>query len=397
MLSEPEIIELMGDLESFRVERTRSVSDTDKFREAICSFANDMAGSGLPGYLLIGVDDKTGRPSGLAVTDDLLKQLASYASDGSILPAPALIAYKHELSTGEGGIAVVEVRPHHLPPVRYKGRICIRVGPRKGMANEAQERILNERRVSGAKPFDNLPSLGASLSDLAVDLFLNTYRPEAVDAEVIAENHRSIEQQMASLRLFDLRAGCPTNAAILLFAKDPLAWLPNAYLEYVKFDGPGLSDTPVLQKSFSGDLLSMLRSLDAFVRQIPGGRPIATSALQETLVVDYPEIAIRELLMNSVMHRSYESASPIRFFHFTDRLEIQSPGPLYGDATRENFPRQTSYRNPTVAEAMKILGFVNRYGRGVHRAQDALRRNGSPEARFEFGDTYFLVTIPAHS
>lgn len=176
MLSEPEIIELMGDLESFRVERTRSVSDTDKFREAICSFANDMAGSGLPGYLLIGVDDKTGRPSGLAVTDDLLKQLASYASDGSILPAPALIAYKHELSTGEGGIAVVEVRPHHLPPVRYKGRICIRVGPRKGMANEAQERILNERRVSGAKPFDNLPSLGASLSDLAVDLFLNTYR-----------------------------------------------------------------------------------------------------------------------------------------------------------------------------------------------------------------------------
>jgi len=43
------------------------------------------------------------------------------------------------------------------------------------------------------------------------------------------------------------------------------------------------------------------------------------------------------------------------------------------------------------------FGFVNRYGRGVHRAQDALRRNGSPEARFEFGDTYFLVTIPAHS
>jgi len=394
MLTESELRSLMEDLESYRVERTRSTADMDKFREAICSFANDMPGSGLPGYLLIGVDDKTGRASGLTVTDDLLKQLASYASDGTILPAPALFAFKHTLSTGEGEVAVVEVRPHHLPPVRYKGRICIRIGPRKGVANEAQERLLNERRVSGTKPFDNQPCLGSSLSDLVVDLFLNTYRPEAVDAEIIAENHRSTEQQMASLRLFDLKAGCPTHAAILLFAKDPLRWLPHAYVEYVRFDGPTLSDTPMVEKSFNGDLLSMLRSLDAFVKQLPNGRPVATSSLQEALVSDYPEVAIRELLMNSVMHRSYEAASPIRFFHFSDRLEIQSPGPLYGEATRENFPRQTSYRNPTVAEAMKILGFVNRYGRGVVRAQEALRRNGSPEARFEFGDTFFLATIP---
>ncbi|MBL9126696.1 MAG: transcriptional regulator, partial [Verrucomicrobiales bacterium] len=66
-------------------------------------------------------------------------------------------------------------------------------------------------------------------------------------------------------------------------------------------------------------------------------------------------------------------------------------------ATPQNFPRQTSYRNPTVAEALKVLGFVNRYGRGVARAQEALARNGSPAARFEFGDTFFLATIPART
>jgi ATP-dependent DNA helicase RecG len=100
--------------------------------------------------------------------------------------------------------------------------------------------------------------------------------------------------------------------------------------------------------------------------------------------------------MNAVAHRSYEAASPIRFYQFSDRLEIINPGPLYGEATPANFPRQTSYRNPVVAEALAILGFVNQYGRGVLRAQEALKKNGSPEARFEFGDTFFGVTIPVH-
>ena len=90
----------MAELESLRVERTISTTDTDKFREAICSFANDMPNSGQTGYLLIGVDDKTGRPSGLTVSDNLLQQLASYASDGTILPPPALVAYKHTLTSG---------------------------------------------------------------------------------------------------------------------------------------------------------------------------------------------------------------------------------------------------------------------------------------------------------
>jgi ATP-dependent DNA helicase RecG len=81
----------LSEIESFRIERTVSVDKTDKFAQAICAFANDMAASGLPGYLLIGADDKTGTPSGLHVTDQLLQNLASLASNGNILPAPALI------------------------------------------------------------------------------------------------------------------------------------------------------------------------------------------------------------------------------------------------------------------------------------------------------------------
>jgi ATP-dependent DNA helicase RecG len=137
----------------------------------------------------------------------------------------------------------------------------------------------------------------------------------------------------------------------------------------------------------------MLRELDAFVRNLPTGRPVEASALREETVYDYPPAAIRELLMNAVAHRSYEASSPIRFYRFANRLEIISPGPLYGEATPANFPRQTSYRNPVIAEALAVLGFVNQYGRGVLRAQAALKSNSSPEAQFEFGDTFFGAKI----
>jgi len=107
-------------------------------------------------------------------------------------------------------------------------------------------------------------------------------------------------------------------------------------------------------------------------------RPI--SALEEKLLPEYPEWALRELLMNAVMHRNYDSNTPIRFYAFSDHIEIQSPGGLYGEATPENFPTRNSYRNPIIAEAMKSLGFVNRFGYGVQRAQALLAQNGNPPA-----------------
>lgn len=393
MITETELLKLLAEIESFRVERTISVDKTDKFAQAICAFANDMAASGLPGYLLIGADDKTGAPSGLQVTDQLLQNLASLAVNGNILPAPALIAYRMTLSSGLGEIAVVEVQPSNLPPVRYKGQAWIRRGPAKGIANEAEETLLIERRTAAAKTFDAQPCAGANLSDLALDLFTTTYRPQAIDAEIIAENHRPIENQLASLRFFDLGRNLPTHAGLILFAKDLLGWLPNAFVQYVHFDGPNMGADVISEKRFQGDLLSVVRDLNAWVGLVTSTHPVRSSPLEERMVADFPESAVRELLMNAVLHRSYEAASPIHFYQFSDRIEIQNPGPLYGVARPENFPHQTAYRNPVIAEAMKTMGAVNRYGRGVERAQIALAKNGSPPAEFEFGDTFFGVTL----
>jgi ATP-dependent DNA helicase RecG len=396
MITEAEALALLGDLESPRVERTIATKDTAKFSQAICAFANDLVNSRRPGFLFIGANDKTGQASGLTVTDELLKNLAGLTADGNILPAPAISAYHLKLSSGLGDLAVVEVQPSDLPPVRYRGVIWVRRGPRKAVANEAEEAFLVERRTAAARTFDAQACGGSTLDDLALDLFTNVYRPLAVDADTIAENQRSIEVQLASLRFFDLGRQCPTNAGIILFGKDSLDWLPNSYVQYVHFDGPQMDSEVVSEKQFTGDLLTMTRDLTSFVSLITSVRPVRTSALAEAMVSDYPETAVREFLMNAVLHRSYEAPAPVRFYRYSDRIEIQNPGPLYGLARPENFPRQTSYRNPVVAEAMKTLGVVNRFGRGVERAQAALARNGSQPAEFIFGDMHFGVTIRMH-
>ena len=78
--------------------------------------------------------------------------------------------------------------------------------------------------------------------------------------------------------------------------------------------------------------------------------------MQERLVPDYPEWALRELLMNAVMHRNYDSNSPIRCYAFSDHIEIMSPGGLYGEATPENFPTRNSYLKPSHRGGDEVLG-----------------------------------------
>lgn len=389
MLSETESVALLSDMESDRVERTESTKNTEKFSVAVCAFANDMPNHRQPGYLLIGVKDD-GSLSGLQVTDDLLKELGGIRSDGQILPQPLMNVQRFVLPGGD--VAVVEVAPSDLPPVRYKGRVWIRVGPRKAVANEQEERVLSERRVSSVRNFDATVCLEANISDLSLGQF-DTYRREAVAAETIAENHRSVDLQLASLRLFDLDKQSPTYAGLLLIGKNPRFFLPGAYIQYLKLPGTTLTDVPLDQAEISGDLTSVLRELDARLKVIIQTRMRSLGGLKEQLIPDYPETALRELLMNAVMHRNYDSNSPIRFYVFEDHIEIQSPGGLYGEATRENFPSRNSYRNPIIAEAMKSLGFVNKFGYGVIRAKDLLEKNGNPPPAFEFDEHSVLVKV----
>lgn len=384
---------LLRDLESPSSERKESLSDKDRVCQAICAFANDVTSSGRPGYIFIGAKDD-GSPAHTPITDKLLLELTELRSDGRILPQPRMVVEKRVLLGAP--MAVVEVHPADLPPVRFKGVVWIRIGPRRDRANEAEERALSERRASvSGRTWDARPCDEASKDDLALDLF-TTYRSYAVAREIVEENHRDIEEQLASLRFFDRRSVKPTNAGVLLLGKDPRYFVEGAYIQVVRYLGNTQAADVSMQREIDGDLLSVLRLLDELAKELVGAKPVAVSSLREELVFEYPAEALRESLVNAVVHRDYESNTPAIVSIFLDRIEIQNPGSLYGDARLEDFPGVTAYRNPVLAEAAKVLGYVNRFGRGLPRIIESMRKNGSSPPRIEPRSGHFLVVLPRH-
>ncbi|MBK8913301.1 MAG: putative DNA binding domain-containing protein [Phycisphaerales bacterium] len=385
-------IEALGrDLESPGVERTTSVNDTDKFCKAICAFANDMPGSGRPGYLLVGVDER-GEPSRVEVTEKLLAQFQGYRTNGNIQPVPDLRVYRAPYRGSE--IVVVEVRPSDMPPVRFKQTVWIRTGPAADRATPEQERRLEERRIDRAMTWDMRACREATLDDLALDLFTLNYLPKAVSPDVLLENSRSIEDQLGSLRLYHRKLGAPTNAAVLLFGTSPLDFFPGAYVQVVQYDGVDQAAPAIRDLRLAGDLLTVMRGLDALAREAAMARPVRSTELRESVVSAYPEVALHELFINAVIHRNYDgSTTPIHVNHFTDRIEILNPGSLYGDLTREDFPRVTAYRNPVLAEAARTLGFANRFGRGIAVAQSDLQKNQSPPLDWQLGPNHMLMIV----
>lgn len=140
MLTTDESRALIRDHESDRVELTVSKSNTDKFGQAICAFANDFPAHRRPGYLIVGIGDD-GRPSGLAVSDQLQRNLGALASDVNFEPRPTMTVQKYTLQEGE--VAVVEVLPSDLPP-------C----PLQGQSLDSNRTIASQREPTGRADSD---------------------------------------------------------------------------------------------------------------------------------------------------------------------------------------------------------------------------------------------------
>lgn len=379
MRTKDELATIIGNLEPDRIERTANAKDRTKTRQAVCAFANDFSASGLPGYYLVGVHDD-GTLAGLRCRDDLLKDLAAIRPEGRILPLPAIAVYCH--SYEEGDVAVVEVAPSSVPPVRFDGRIWIRVGPTKAIASPEDERRLIERAAMANRSFDMQPAPDAQMDDLAIDLFTMSYRVMAIADDVLKENNRSLEQQLAALGFLDRRTGYPTNGGVLLFGREPRRIMPGAFVQLLRISGIDLAGDVRSEHEASGDLATCIRETESFLETHLPEYPVAGDGFQERTTAAVPHLVLREFCLNAVMHRDYQSTKPIRVYVFDDHVQIQNPGGLYGEATPANFPEVNAYRNPVIADALKTLGFVNRFGRGILRSQELLKRNGNPPATF---------------
>jgi ATP-dependent DNA helicase RecG len=391
VLTRDQLRERARNLEADNVERTRSTIDTDKFGEAICAFANDLPDRRETGILIIGVNDD-GSCGGIAITDQLLRNLAGIRSDGNLHPFPVMSVRRDNIDGCP--VAVVEVEPAENPPVRYRGRAWVRVGPTRRVATGEEERRLTEKRRWGNLSFDQHPEQGASLDDLDISRFREEYLPSSVPADILDQNHRGETDQMKALRLLHSN-GHPTVLAILLLGKDPRRWFPGAYIQFVRFDGPKITDPVRDQKEITGPLSVILRQIDEILSAHNAVAADSSSGI-EIQYPEYPLIALQELVRNAVIHRSYEgSNAPVKLYWYSDRIEIISPGGPFGQVSPETFgrPNVVDYRNPAVAEAVKNLGYAQRFGLGIPRAQAQLERNGNPPARFEVQPNAILAIL----
>ena len=268
---------------------------------------------------------------------------------------------------------------------------------------------------------------------------------------MLDQNRRGVEQQLAGLRLTLQEA--PTNGGLLILGRDPQRWVPGAWAQFLRIDGQSLTDPIRDQKTLTGRLEDVLRRIDELLELTIAVRTDVTSATREIRSPDYPLVALQQLypfracglrteglrqtsqiflrsgsgkrlypfracglrteglrqtsqillrsgsgkrlVRNAIMHRSYEGTNaPVRVYWYADRVEIQSPGGLYGRLTAQNFGLGiTDYRNPLIAEAMYHLGFTQRFGLGIPLAREALQNNGNPPPEFDFQLTAINVTV----
>lgn len=383
-----------GESESVEFKETMSGNAPDRIREAICAFANDLSGNNKQGIVFVGVKDNATIGTHL-ITDELLRQLADMKTDGNIVPPPSMTVEKRKLQGKE--VAVVNVEPSNSPPVRYKGAIHIRTGPRRGIATAQDERILNEKRRYGDRPFDLYPIRNASISDLNLALFNYVYLPQAVSEEILVQNERTLNEQLAATKMITaIDQPEPTVLGILTLGKNPQNFLFGAYIQFLRIDGDELSDPIIDSLEIRGAIPDQIRRLDD---KLVAYNRVAVDILSgpvEKRTSLYPIEALQQITRNALMHRTYEGTNaPVRVTWFNDRVEITSPGGAYGSVTAENFGDLglTDYRNPNLAEAMRVLSLVQRFGMGIPIARSLLSKNGSPAPEFRILDTVVIATI----
>lgn len=392
MLSDDDLWALKRGGESERVELKPSTAQGSSIRRAICAFANDLGNSRSGGVVLVGLN-ADGTCAGIEDVDTDQQKLANWALGGDILPLPDVEIYQRAVDGCD--ILVVEVRASASPPVRYQGRVWVRVGTTNRGATPEQEQRLAERRRGRDMPYDLRPADDVALEELDLVYFEEEYLPNAVAPEVLEDNQRDREQQLRALRL--VADGRPTNGAVLVLGRDPRAYIPGTYVQFLRIEGTEIGDPIKDEKELTGGLPRLMAQIDELLDLHIQVAVDLERTTREQRHPDYPVVALQQFARNALIHRAYEGThAPVRIYWLSDRVEISNPGGLYGQVTADNFGHGvTDYRNPLIAEAMHVLGYVQRFGYGIPLARRHLRDNGNPDPDFQFEPTYTAVTVRA--
>lgn len=341
----------------------------DEYLKWVAGFANAQGGT-----LLIGVDDK-GKVVGLDNAKRLLEDLPN-----KIQNALGIVSDVNLLEQ-DGQVYIEIVTLPYEMPVAYHGEYHVRSGSTKQVlkGNALQQFLL--KRLG--KTFDDVIEPKATVNDLDPEA-IRVYQQRGVERQRLAVDKLTKTDLPTFLDNLNLRDvdGQLKRAALILFAKQPMRYLLGAHIKVGRF-GKDSTDLK-FQDELAGDGYRLaertLQLLDS--KYLPGY--VSYEGLYRQEKLPYPPEAIREALLNAIMHKDY-FGGPIFVWVYDDRLVFFNEGSLIEGLTTADLkkPHTSRRRNPTLAMAMFRGGLVETWGRGTLKMINDCREWGLPDPLFE--------------
>lgn len=356
--------------ESATVEFVADASDFDRIARSVCSFLNGKGGD-----IFCGVDD-SGRLLGIPDADATAARLRKCLQTTITPHAPLLSVTVDE----EGGSAIIsiEIPTGSKPPYVYEGAAYIRRGRETKAADAETLHRLLQWATLATDLWEKRISTALEESDLDFDEIAATVKEASRAGRYTFDDPDDKMAVLQQLGLF--LSGRLTQAADVLFAKNPALRHPQIRLRATCFETDKESERFIDDKVFEGPLVQMLDRAEKFIlRNIRTEVVFQSKGLQTTDKAEYPTDAVREGLVNALAHRDYAA------FHggvavrlFPSRLEIWNSGhlpfPLKPSDLKKNHPSIPV--NPDIVQALYIRGYMNRIGRGTQRIMNVCRERG---------------------
>lgn len=360
--------------ENYNIEFKQSWHD--EYLKTICAFANTQGGK-----LFIGKDDKgnfVNVPDHKKLLDDIPNKIKNHLG---IMAETILLE--------ENKILYIEIVVHPSSvAISLRGRYYSRAG---STTSELTGNSLNEflLRKSG-KTWDDFIDDRATLNDIdpdTVSFFVEAAKksgrlPDSVGLTLI--------ELLQKLRLAE--GDKLKRAAIILFGKDPGKFYPNVSVKIGRF---GKDDADLkFQEVEEGNLFNLLQEVQLQLNRKFFTKPITFEGFQRIEKGEYPVAALREMLLNALVHKSY-LGSTIQIRMYDDRFSIWNEGLLPVGLTFEALWRQHPSRphNPTIADVCFKGGFIETWGSGTLRIINSCKEASLPEPEMKESDGGILITL----
>ncbi len=370
--------------EDYYTEFKEEAVHPDDLAAEIVGFANSDGGT-----LLIGVSDKK-VPVGVIDADKALQRIDNICAQNC---EPPLLCKIEKIKINETIILLVRIPKGPERPYRTnKGVYYIRTSSGKRQAS--REELLRLYQATRSLYYDELPVSETGLADLDVVYFENFF--EEFQRRKISDIGISLHDLLKSMKIFTLFENQKyvfSLAGLLLFGKNPQQYMPYAKITVAKFTGNEIGDI-FEKKDLEGKLVDQITNIESLIKLYTQSKVVIKGFEKESRY-EIPLEAMRELIVNAVVHRDYHIKSQIRIFIFDNRIEIMSPGKLPNTITIENIRWGGIHveRNPIIVSFLAKMGYMTQIGTGIIRTIRLLKEHTGREPEFEERGNDFVVRI----